>query len=74
MVAPTDREESFTTRMGTPTQPEDCFLSPMIRTKEQRNGIPMLCYLGPALKPAVPPILLVQNLSSEAIAGSDITS
>ena len=34
------------------------------------------CYLGPVLKPAhlLSPFLLVQNLSPNDIAGSDITS
>ena len=60
MVAPTERERSFTARNGDLIWPEDHFLNPFVKKK--------------APPPPVPPFLLVHNLSPKDIAGSDITS
>ena len=41
MVAPTEREKSFTARNGGPAWPEDHFLSPFVqRRREMANPVP----------------------------------
>ena len=86
MVAPTDREKSFTARNG---WPEDCFLSPFVqRRRQMAHPVLTKCFLqlcpeaamlsGPSVEthPPLPVLLflLVQNLSPKDIARSDITS
>jgi len=88
MVAPTERENSLTTRNGGPTWPEDRFLSPFVHMR--RNGPPRddqgLSTSKPRSShvtwgrvetrppPLVPPFLLAQSLSPKDIAGSDVMS
>ena len=83
MVAPTEREKSFTARTGDLTWAEDCFPSLfMSRRREMAHPVPTKDFLspeaamlsGPIVETQPPPLSAGAEPKSQGHSGSDITS